>query len=144
MPPHVSHFHAGVIGGSNSSVRGVVAMKRTITVLSAAVACAICLTAYADYSVMDSGAWPKSWPAELEPLRKQARTLEGPLALNLHYAIPFTNRAAFESAWLHILKVRNKEAQLILVRGPNFFLGDNRNLFSAHFACNILEFPWGP
>ena len=101
-------------------------MKRTITVLSAAVACAICLTAYADYSVMDSGAWPKSWPAELEPLRKQARTLEGPLVLNLHYAIPFTNRAAFESAWPHILKVKNKEAQLILVRGANFFLGDNR------------------
>ena len=101
-------------------------MKRTITVLSAAVACAICLTAYADYSVMDSGAWPKSWPAELEPLRKQARTLEGPLALILHYAIPFTKRAAFEAAWPHILKVKNKEAQLILVRGPNFFLGDNR------------------
>jgi hypothetical protein len=72
-------------------------MKQTITVLSAAVACAICLTAYADYSVMDSGDWPKSWPTELEPLRRQARTLEGPLVLNLHYAIPFTNRAAFES-----------------------------------------------
>ncbi len=65
-------------------------MKRTITVLSAAVACAFCLTAYAVYSVTDSGTWPKSWPAELEPLRKQAHTLEGPEVLNLHYAIPFT------------------------------------------------------
>ena len=101
-------------------------MKRTITVLSAAAACAICLTAYADYRVTDSGTWPKSWPAELEPLRQQSSTLEGPLVLNLHYAIPFTNRAAFESAWPHILKVKSKEAQLILVRGPNFFLGDNR------------------
>jgi hypothetical protein len=101
-------------------------MKRTITVLSAAAACAICLTAYAVYQVTDSGAWPKGWPAELEPLRQQARTLQGPQVPNLHYAIPFTNRAAFESAWPHILKVKSKEAQLILVRGPNFFLGDNR------------------
>lgn len=101
-------------------------MKRMITVLSAAAACAICMKAYAIYSVTDSGAWPKGWPAELEPLRKQARTLEGPLILNLHHAIPFTNRAAFESAWPHILKVKSKEAQLILVRGPNFFLGDDR------------------
>ena len=101
-------------------------MKRKITGLSAAAACAICWTAYAVYQVTDSGDWPKSWPAELEPLRKQARTLVGPEVLNLHYAIPFTNRAAFESAWPHILKVKSKEAQLILVRGPNFFLGDNR------------------
>jgi hypothetical protein len=61
----------------------------------------------------------------LEPLRKQARTLEGNIVLNLHYAIPFTNRAAFESAWPHILKVKNKDARLILVRGSKFFLGDN-------------------
>lgn len=101
-------------------------MKRTITVLSAVVACAICWTTYADYGVWNSGTWPKSWPSELEPLRKEARTLEGNRVLNLHYAIPFTNRAAFESAWPHILKVKSKEAQLILVRGPNFFLGDNR------------------
>jgi hypothetical protein len=101
-------------------------MKRTITVLSAVVACAICLTSYADYRAWNSGTWPKSWPSELEPLRKEARTLEGNLVLNLHYAIPFANRAAFESAWPHILKVKSKEGHLILVRGPNFFLGDNR------------------
>jgi hypothetical protein len=119
-------FLVNISGGSNSSVRGVNAMKRTMTVLSAAAACATCSTAYALYTVRDFGAWPKSWPAELEPFRKLARTLEGPVVLNLHFAIPFTNRAAFESAWPHILKVKGKEAQLVLVRGPNFFLGDNR------------------
>ena len=101
-------------------------MDKRITLAVVVAVCAVGSTAYAVYGVRDTGTWPKSWPAELEPLRKQARTLEGPLVLNLHYAIPFTNRAAFESAWPHILKVKSKEAQLILVRGPNFFLGDNR------------------
>jgi hypothetical protein len=31
-----------------------------------------------------------------------------------------------ESAWPHILKVKRKGAPIFLVRGPNFFLGDNK------------------
>jgi hypothetical protein len=82
-------------------------------------------TAYADYAASDTGTWPKSWPVELEPLRKQSRTLEGPLVLNLHYAIPFATREEFEAAWPHIVKVKRKGAPLYLKRGPNFFLGQN-------------------
>ena len=98
-------------------------MRSTVAVL-AAIAFGVVGPAYALYSVSDRGEWPKSWPAELEPLRKQARTLVGPLAPQQHYAIPFTKRDEFESAWPHILKVKSKGAPVILVRRPNFFLGE--------------------
>ncbi len=101
-------------------------MKQAIALLAAVAFWAMCSLAYADYGVVDTGTWPKSWPKELEPLRKQARTLEGPLAPHRHYAIRFTNREEFESAWPHLLKVKSKGAPLFLVRGPNFFLGENR------------------
>jgi hypothetical protein len=78
------------------------------------------------YLVNDRGDWPQSWPNELEPLRKQSRTLVGPEPLDRHYAIRFTKRDEFESAWPHILDVNSKGAALVLVRGPNFFLGNDR------------------
>jgi hypothetical protein len=99
-------------------------MRKAITLLAAVAFCAACSTAYAEYGVKDTGAWPKTWPSELEPLRKQARTLEGPQVPNLHYAIRFAKRDEFEAAWPHVLKAKTKGAPVILVRGPNFFLGD--------------------
>ena len=42
----------------------------------------------------------------------------------LHYAIPFTKRDEFESAWPHLLKVKSKGAPIVLRRGPSFWLGD--------------------
>ena len=56
-------------------------MKRRIALLAAIAFCAAG-SAYAIYEVYDRGAWPQSWPKELEPLRKQARTLVGPEVLN--------------------------------------------------------------
>jgi hypothetical protein len=97
-------------------------MKRMIALLVAIVFCAIG-SAYALYQVSEEGTWPKSWPKELEPLRKQSRTLVGPEVLNRHYAIRFTKREELESAWPHILSVKSKGAPIFLVRGPNFFLG---------------------
>lgn len=75
-------------------------------------------TAWALYSVADEGMWPTTWPAELEPLRKQARTLEGPTVAQLHYLIPFKKREDFEAAWPHLLKVKSPGAPIILVPGP--------------------------
>ncbi len=98
-------------------------MKRTLAIL-AAVALVVVCSVQADYGVEDRGSWPANWPAELEPLRKQARTLEGPLQPLLHYAIPFTKREDFEAAWPHLLKVKTKGAPIILRDAPNFFLGD--------------------
>ena len=98
-------------------------MKRTAAIC-VALAFSLVSTAHALYLVTDSGAWPKSWPIELEPLRKQSRTLQGPLQPLLHYAIPFTKRDEFESAWPHLLKIKSKGAPIVLRRGPSFWLGD--------------------
>lgn len=92
-------------------------MKTRIAILAAIVFCSV-HSAYALYEVYDHGAWPESWPKELEPLRKQSRTLVGPEVLNRHYQIPFTKREEFEAAWPHLLKVKSKGAPIFLVRGP--------------------------
>ncbi|MDB5289414.1 MAG: hypothetical protein JWL69_655 [Phycisphaerales bacterium] len=93
-------------------------MKRTIASFLALVLFAACSAVYAEYGVIDKGDWPASWPKELEPLRKQARTLVGPMIAQQHYEIPFTKREEFEAAWPHFLKVKSKGAPIILVRGP--------------------------
>src|SRR3954466_6170682 len=97
-------------------------MTRKTAFLAGIAVCAACSTAQALYSVADTGQWPKTWPKELEPLRKQSRTLIGPMFAFRHYAIPFSNRDQFEAAWPHILKVKTKGAPVFLLRGPNFFL----------------------
>ena len=102
-------------------------MHRAITILAAILLLSTLL--YADYAVEDRGSWPKSWPKELEELRKQSRTLEGPLRPLLHYAIPFTEREAFEAAWPHLMKVKSPGAPLVLKRGPSFWLeGSNAGI----------------
>jgi hypothetical protein len=96
--------------------------------LSLSIGAALCLLivfpAYADYTVSNEGAWPESWPSELDPLRARARTFEGPLAPLLHYAIPMADRETFEAAWPQILKVKTPGAPIVLRRGPSFWLGD--------------------
>ncbi len=92
-------------------------MKRTIAV-AAAIICCSAVAALAVYSVSDKGEWPATWPKELEPLRKQARTLVGPLVPQSHYLIPFTKRHEFEAAWPHFFEVNSKGAPVILVPGP--------------------------
>ena len=99
-------------------------MRRTITLITAIACCTVC---FADYTFSNKGLWPNNWPKELEPLRKQSRTFEGPVLLNRHHAIPFTDRDEFEAAWPHILKVKSKGTSLRLVRAPNFFLGGESN-----------------
>jgi hypothetical protein len=103
---------------------GGIEMKRTFALLAGIAFCAMS-SLYTDYGVVDKGTWPESWPKELEPLRKQARTLEGPQILLRRYEIPFTRRDQFESAWPRLLQVKSKGAPLILVRGPCTFLGAN-------------------
>ncbi|HZL91076.1 MAG TPA: hypothetical protein VFB96_22105 [Pirellulaceae bacterium] len=92
-------------------------MKRRVALLAIAIF-AVVAGVRADYSVADKGLWPETWPLELEGLRKQAKTYEGPLVLTRRYLIPFTKREEFEAAWPHILKVKSKGAPIILVRGP--------------------------
>lgn len=75
------------------------------------------------YSVTARGAWPESWPAEMEPLRKQSRTYVGPTVLNQHHAISFQSREEFEAAWPMIVGLKTKGAPIILRRGESFWLG---------------------
>ena len=82
------------------------------------VVCTAC-PVYALYDIAYEGVWPKSWPNELEPLRKQARTISGPRFGPTVYEIPFTNREKFESAWPHILKLKSKGGSVTLLRGPH-------------------------
>ena len=95
----------------------------TFAFVAAIAFCAVCSTVYAYWSVTDKGTWPKSWPEELEPLRKQSRTLTGGLVNLTFYEIPFTKREDFESAWPHLLKIKSKGAPVILFRGPDKHLG---------------------
>ena len=67
-------------------------MNRRTALLAAIACCAVCSTVHALYAVWDKGMWPDSWPKELEPLRKQSRTYEGPTLLIRRYLIPFTKR----------------------------------------------------
>ena len=101
-------------------------MNRTVTMLAAMAILWTC-PLFAEYMVENKGTWPKDWPKEMEPLRQQSRSLEGPMVLLLHYAIPFTKREEFESAWPHILKVKSKGAPIVLRRGPSFWLGKEAN-----------------
>jgi hypothetical protein len=94
-------------------------MNRTIALL-VGIACWAVISVHAEYSVTPKGTWPR----ELERLRKQASTFEGPKAPYQHYAIPFTKREEFEAAWPHILEVKSQGAGIRLVRAPNFFLGE--------------------
>ena len=92
-------------------------MIRRVALLTLIVFCAVG-PAYALYKVFNEGTWPKSWPKELEPLRKQARTYEGPVKLFRRYLIPFTKQGEFEAAWPYLLKVKTKGAPVFLVPGP--------------------------
>src|SRR6266550_966224 len=99
-------------------------MRRSIVLVAAVVSFALAAAAAdAMYSVANEGRWPKSWPAELEPLRKQSRTLAGPTVEALHYQIPFEKREQFEAAWPHLLKVKTKGAPIFLRRSPDASLG---------------------
>jgi hypothetical protein len=99
-------------------------MRRSAILLAVVVLGAIGSAAWALYLVSDRGEWPESWPQELEPLRKQARTFEGPKRPDHAYAISFSKREEFEAAWPHLLKVKNDKTPIHLQRGENFFLGD--------------------
>lgn len=65
------------------------------------------------------GAWPKSWPTELEPFREKAWTWEEGLIASPCYDIAFENREEFEAVWPHILSLKSKGAPVTLLRGDH-------------------------
>ena len=99
-------------------------MKGRTVFLAAIVFCTVYSAVYAIGEVADKGTWPKSWPVELEPLRKTSRSFQGGTANLIRYEVPFTTRGEFEAAWPHILKVKSKGAPVFLARGPHKSLGN--------------------
>jgi hypothetical protein len=72
--------------------------------------------------ISNTGTWPDSWPKELEPYRKQARTLGVAHGIQeTAHEIPFDNREDFEKAWPHILTLKSTGAPLILERSPSTY-----------------------
>ncbi len=96
---------------------------RLRTAFTAIMICCISTITYAMYSVHEQGAWPESWPEELEPIRAQSRTLVGGAIDRPIHELLFDDREDFEAAWPHILKVKSERAPLILLRAPSESLG---------------------
>ena len=98
--------------------------------------------------------WPKNWPKELEPLRKQAwhwvdgslRPANAPPATHLssRYDIPFADREAFESAWPHILKLKSKGVPVTLLRGSHLSVRTGREAAGVRIPVNIPVTPVDP
>jgi hypothetical protein len=74
------------------------------------------------WSVADRGLWPDAWPEPLERVRQQARTLDN--GLFAVHEIPFNTPKEFEALWPHLLTVKRPNAPLVLLRGPNKWLGE--------------------
>ncbi len=122
-------------------------MKKRIAGLAVVACCVLTSAAYALYSVNTKGDWPKSWPQELEPLRKQSYTFVGPDVESHHYAIVFNNREQFEAAWPNLLKVKTKGAPIFLMHGPNYFLdalSDNKVQTGIVVHCPPASFANNP
>ncbi len=72
--------------------------------------------------ISSTGTWPDSWPKELGPYRKQARTLGVAHGIQeTVHEIPFDNREDFEKAWPHILTLKSPGAPLILENSPSSY-----------------------
>lgn len=99
-------------------LHGDMTMKRFAGILAPLAFVIVASHLHADVTIENKGRWPDTWPKELDSLRETSRTIEGPLAGFLRYEIPFSERDTFESAWSHLLKVRNPESPIILIRSP--------------------------
>ncbi len=98
--------------------------QMTFAFVAAIVFC-VAGSAYAISFGGPGGTWPKSWPKELEPLRKQAWTWEHGFG-GMSYDIPFTNREEFESAWPHLLTLKSKGVAITLMRGSHLRVGPGK------------------
>ncbi len=93
-------------------------MKRRAALLALLAIGTVGGVANALWLVSDHGAWPATWPKELEPLRKGAGTIRGSeLDLVIHH-LPFAKREEFEAAWPHLVAIKTKGAPIVLVRSP--------------------------
>lgn len=108
-------------------------LHRLVTVLVLAIVVSCTTDASALVSVSQTGTWPTNWPKELEPFRKQARTIGVATGLQENiYEIRFANRSEFEKVWPAILRLKTPLAPITLYRtnnstrvGAPFFTNDH-------------------
>lgn len=98
-------------------------MHRINRPATAVVALLLISVAAAGLVMTQKGAkWPSSWPAELEPYRAQATTVEVAHGIQeTVYEIPFKDSREFARAWPSFLKVKSKGAPLILESSPSTY-----------------------
>jgi hypothetical protein len=118
---------------------GDFAMNRKRTSLAALALVFACSFVFAIWDVSDHGDWPKSWPKELEPLRKQSSTIQGSEANLIKHHIPFTKREEFEAAWPQLLKVKTKGAPIFLSHSPlsHWHFGEIKAGVLVHSPSNV-------
>jgi hypothetical protein len=113
-------------------------MSLALMVLMVVFGSTLCL---ALMSISDKGHWPKSWPAELEPFRDRAKTIEVAHGIQeTVYEIPFDDRDEFEKAWPAILKLKSDGGVLILEKTPST---DSTSGSTATTGVRILSPPGG-
>jgi hypothetical protein len=75
---------------------------------------------YAWIMISDKGTWPKTWPAALEPLREQARSMDVAHGIQQNeFEIVFKDREQFEKVWPAVLEVKSPGGVLILESLPS-------------------------
>ena len=90
-----------------------------VVLLVVSMTCGVC---HAVVTTIERGTWPESWPKELEPYRRQAKTVEVAHGIQeTVYQVPFDSREEFEKAWPHVLKLKSKGAPLILQKTPSTY-----------------------
>ncbi len=113
-------------------------MKRAVAVLLAVLLLGG-VSAHALWSVSDVGRWPETWPKELEPLRKQAKSYTGSSVNRTFHEIQFKSREEFEAAWPHLLKVKDANAPIFLSRGPVKYLGPVKSGVRVWMGLNVSK-----
>ena len=93
--------------------------KKSTTILFAVMTMLASSLCFGTVITHTQGKWPDSWPKELEPFRKQAKTIEIAAGNQENvYEIHFENREEFEKLWPTILKLKDKKAPLRLRTSP--------------------------
>ena len=74
-------------------------------------------SAFSAIIIHKGGLWPQTWPRELEPLRKDAVTIDVATGRpEVIYEIRFKDRSTFERAWPLLCQLRSEGAPLRLYR----------------------------
>jgi hypothetical protein len=117
------------------SIHSLLRKRPSLCTLLFAAVIAVCTvgSVYAISFGGPGGKWPKSWPKELEPLRKEAWTWEHGFG-GMSYDIPFATREEFEAAWPHILTLKTKDAKITLVRGSHLRVAEGKSASGVHLA----------